>query len=117
MVCLGCGCPDATTSEQLHGLGATCWSLSDPGISRTAPNLQPELGKYSVWSTGLNSGHPQCLEQKITLWWLPGTEARSWKENIGNGCKGRHKVAGQENKQTAKRASQGEVNKIDLKYI
>lgn len=28
-----------------------------------------------------------------------------------------HKVACQENKQTAKRASQGEVNKIDLKYI
>lgn len=117
MVSLGCGCPDAITWEQLQGLRASGWSLSDPGTSRTAPNLQPELGKYSVWSTGLSSAHPQSLEQEITLWWLPERQARSWKENIGNGCKGRHKVAGQENQQTAKRASQGEVNKIDLKYI
>lgn len=117
MVCLGCRCPDAMTVEELQGLRVSCWSLSDPGISRTTPNLQPELGKYSVWSTGLNSAHPQRLEQKTSLWWLPGTEARSWRENTGNGCKGMHKVACQENKQTAKRASQGEVNKIDLKYI
>lgn len=82
MVCLGCRCPDAMTVEQLQGLRVSCWSLSDPGISRTTPNLQPELGKYSVWSTGLNSAHPPGTENfSLVATWNRGKELerRYWK--------------------------------------
>lgn len=97
--------------EQLRGASVI---LGQGGLPQTC-SLSWE--GFQSGQRDLNSAHPQHLEQKITVWWLPGTEARSWKENMGNGCKGRHKVAGQENNQTAKRASQGEVNKIDSKYI
>ena len=88
--------------------------LGQAGLPQTS-SLSWEI--FESGQRDLNSAHPQHLEQKIPLQWLPGTEARSWKENMRNGCEGRHKVAGQENNQPAKRASQGEVNKIDLKYI
>ena len=88
--------------------------LGQAGLPQTC-SLSWENFQSGQWD--LKSGHPQHLEQEVTLLWLPGTEARSRRENVGNGCKGRQKVAGQENKQTAKRASQGGVNKIDLKYI
>lgn len=87
------------------------------GSSMGALEIPGQAGPPQSGQWGLKSAHPPHLEQEITLLQPPGAEARSWQGNMDNVRKGRHEVAGQEHKPTAKRASQGEVDKIDLKYI
>lgn len=63
------------------------WSLSDPGTSRTAPNLQLEMGK--IGQQDLKSAYPQHLEQGITLYLeqKQGAGKNTWEMDVREGTK------------------------------